>query len=665
MIRSEVVMGAPSARIPIDVAGRSNTGGAVNGVRPEHAHHHAVQFYDDDAFLANVVCGFLSSGLEKGSPGVVIATAPHRKAFTAGLAANGIRPGDARASGRLVMLDARKTLNKIMRGSLPDARQFRAVIGGLIEKSLVGEPNGSVFAYGEMVDLLWKDGNEDGAARLEELWNELAATHRFSLLCAYSMGNFSRASDGDRFAAICAQHTHVAPTERYVKQDDAARLVDISLLEQRARSLEAEIREREALERQLRDTVLSLQKREEDLRDVLENAVEGIHLVGPDGVIQWANNSELELLGYRPEEYIGRSIVDFHVDRDVIQDLLDRLARGETVRNYPSRLRHKDGSIRHVLVNSNVRWEREKFRHTRCFTRDVTETMEANADRERALERERLARADAERARVEAERALEKAEMASIEAERARRTAEQANRAKSEFLAIMSHELRTPLNAIGGYAELMELGIHGPVTAQQRESLERVQRSQRMLLGLVNQVLNYARVETGNVRYELTDFLIDEALRSVEGVITPQIRAKGLRYKYSGCDPALRVRADGEKLQQIMLNLLTKAFKFTDAGGAIQLEVKSSNENVQIRVSDTGIGIAADKLDIIFDPFVQVDANYTRTRDGVGLGLAISRDLARGMGGDLTVASTVGKGSTFILTVPRVSDALSARIATP
>jgi PAS domain S-box-containing protein len=621
---------------------------------PGHAHHHAVQFYDKEGFLANVVCAFLSDGLRSGRPAVVIATEPHRKAFAHGLATTGLDPVDALATGRLAMLDARKTLRKFMRGSMPDASKFRAVIGAVIEKSLIDQPDGSVYAYGEMVDLLWKDGNAEGAARLEDLWNELAATYRFSLLCAYSMENFTHASDADRFATICAQHTHVTPTERYVQYDDARRLVEISLLEQRARSLEAEIREREVLERQLRDTVLSLQKREEDLRDVLENAVEGIHLVGPDGVIQWANNSELELLGYRPEEYIGRSIVDFHVDRDLIQDLLRRLARGETVRNYAARLRHKDGSIRHVLVNSNVRWENEAFLHTRCFTRDVTETVEANAERERALERERLARADAERARAEAERALEKAEQASIEAERARRIAEQANRAKSEFLAIMSHELRTPLNAIGGYAELMELGIHGPVTLQQRESLERLQRSQRMLLGLVNQVLNYARVETGNVRYELTDVPLDDALRSVEGVITPQIRAKGLRYQYSGCDAALQVRADGEKLQQIVLNLLTNALKFTERGGTIQLEVQSSSTSVQIRVTDTGIGIPSDKLEIIFDPFVQVDANYTRTRDGVGLGLAISRDLARGMGGELTVASTPGNGSTFTLTVPRV-----------
>jgi PAS domain S-box-containing protein len=599
---------------------------------PVHEHHHAVQFYDGDAFLANVVFEFLRDGMTRGQSAVVIATPAHRRTFAKALAANGVDTREARKAGRLVMLDARRTLAKFMRGALPDAHQFRAVIGAVLDKSLGDRAHATVTAYGEMVDLLWKDGNVEGAVRLEDLWNELAASYRFSLLCAYDMRNFSRASDAERFATICGQHTHVSPTEQYVKHDEAQRLVEISLLEQRARALEAEVRERKAVERRLADTVLALQRREEDLRDVLENAAEGIHLVGPDGTILWANNAELELLGYRAEEYIGRSITQFHADPAVIHELLCLLARGESVRNYASRLRHKDGSIRHVLINSNVRWEDKTFRNTRCFTRDITEAVEANAERERAFESERMARADAERAR---------------------RTAEQANRAKSEFLAVMSHELRTPLNAIGGYAELMELGIHGPVTKQQRDSLDRVQRSQRMLLGLVNQVLNYARIETGNIRYELTEVVLDEALRGLEGLIAPQVQAKGLRYSYSGSPPTLRVRADGEKFQQIILNLLTNALKFTERGGAIRLDVESSDDTVWIRVSDTGIGISSDKLDIIFDPFVQVDANYTRTRDGVGLGLAISRDLARGMAGELTATSIVGEGSCFTLALPR------------
>lgn len=629
-------------RAPVVVSG----GGIKASRGSARVHDHTVQFYDDELFLTSVASELLALGLTANQPVIVIATAAHRKSFVQRLRDHGIDVERARSSGQLTMLDARQTLKKISVDDLPDARRFRKVIGSMIDKCLIGREGSPVCAYGEMVDLLCKSGNPAGAIKLEELWNDLALSYDFSLLCAYNMGNFHSASDAEQFATICKQHTHVVPTERYVQGDDAARLVEISMLQQRARALETELENRDALERHLRETVAALQDRESELRDVLENAAEGIHCVGPDGIIQWANNSELELLGYRAEEYIGRHISDFHADRDAIDDLLARLACGQAVNSYPARLRHKDGSIRHVLVNSNVRFEDGKFMHTRCFTRDITALHEAGLEREAAIERERVARESAECAKVEADQA-------TADAQRARALAEQANRAKSDFLAVMSHELRTPLNAIGGYAELLELGIHGPITPAQSDALIRIQRSQRLLLGLVNQVLNYARVETGNIRYNFECVKLDEVLRTAEGSVAPQMRSKGIRYEYNGCDSSLNVQADAEKLQQILLNLLTNAVKFTDTGGAISVSIERQQRVVAVQVTDNGIGIPADKFEAIFDPFVQVDAKYTRTRDGVGLGLAISRDLARGMGGNLALTrSAEGAGSTFTLTVP-------------
>ena len=236
-----------------------------------------------------------------------------------------------------------------------------------------------VRAYGEMVDLLWKDGNIEGAIALEELWNGLAVKYSFNLLCAYSMGNFFKEAHTHSFRAICASHGRVSPTEEYLVGDEQDRLRQITLLQQRSRALEAEVRHRAELETALRETLAQrrriedeLRRREAELRDFMENGLEAMHWVGPDGIVTWVNAAECAMLGYSREEMIGKHIAEFHADATVIGDILTRLAAGEQLRNYPARLRCKDGSIRRVLINSNVFRQDGRFVHTRCFTRDIT-----------------------------------------------------------------------------------------------------------------------------------------------------------------------------------------------------------------------------------------------------------------------------------------------------
>ena len=239
------------------------------------------------------------------------------------------------------------------------------------------------------------------------------------------------------------------------------------------------------------------------------------------------------------------------------------------------------------------------------------------------------------------------------EAERAQADAEAANQAKSDFLATMSHELRTPLNAIAGYTELLEMELRGPITDEQREDLRRIRRSQRHLLALVNDVLNFARLDTGYLEYEIGPVSVAYALGEAEAMVAPQLQAKRLSYALHSPSPLLTALVDPEKLQQIVVNLLSNALKFTPSGGSINVACSADDQHVLITVSDTGRGIPANKLELIFEPFVQVERALTRETEGSGLGLAISRSLARAMNGDLTVTSEVGVGSVFTLTLRR------------
>jgi signal transduction histidine kinase len=253
----------------------------------------------------------------------------------------------------------------------------------------------------------------------------------------------------------------------------------------------------------------------------------------------------------------------------------------------------------------------------------------------------------------EAQSVTEELEQANERLRETMEAAELANRAKSDFLAVMSHELRTPLNAIGGYVQLLELGVHGAVNDAQREALGRVARSQQRLLTLINDVLNFARLDAGRVEYSWSDFSLDAALAELEPMIAPQILAKGLVYTCVPVGSSLTVHADRDRLQQVVLNLLSNAIKFTPSGGAVTTVVEANADAVSIHVRDTGRGVPPDRVRTIFEPFVQVDRSLTRPHDGVGLGLSISRDLARGMGGDLTVESELGKGSVFTTKILR------------
>ena len=281
------------------------------------------------------------------------------------------------------------------------------------------------------------------------------------------------------------------------------------------------------------------------------------------------------------------------------------------------------------------------FAHAQSGRRYTTEDMDL------AVELGRRAALAVDNARL-----LREMGAARAAAEDAAEVARAANRAKADFLAVMSHELRTPLNAIGGYTELLEMGLRGPVTEEQLTDLARIKRSQRHLLSLINDLLNYAKLEAGRVQYEIETLSVTELLGGLEPLIAPQIAAKQLQFEWGPRSEAITVRADGEKVRQILLNVLSNAVKFTAPGGSISVVAEPAGKVVRIAISDTGVGIPEDKLDEIFEPFVQLSRGLTQHSEGTGLGLAISRDLARAMDGELTAESEVGRGSSFTLELP-------------
>lgn len=236
--------------------------------------------------------------------------------------------------------------------------------------------------------------------------------------------------------------------------------------------------------------------------------------------------------------------------------------------------------------------------------------------------------------------------------------AESASQAKSLFLGMMSHELRTPLNAIGGYVDLIDMELHGPVTAAQHQDLGRIRTNQRYLTGLITDLLNLTRVGSGHLTYRLGDIVAAEMLAASVALVQPLISQRHLFYDGIVCKDDIVARGDREKVIQILVNLLSNAIKFTAPGGRIGIACEATAQAVLIRVRDTGIGIPEEKLSVIFEPFVQVKGGTLSPEAGVGLGLSISRSLARNMDGDLTVESTLGEGACFTLSLPLSSPAL-------
>lgn len=329
---------------------------------------HIVQFYEHDDSLIDTVSLFVANALHAGQGAVLFATEAHRSDLEAAIMAREVDLDGARDRGQYLLFEAGQTLSQIVRDGVLDAERFQSVIGTVISDMTKKWPR--VRAFGELVTLLWKDGHQDAARRLEASWDQLTKQHPLSLLCAYPVNSFAGGSGAALFAEVGASHSRVIHPESHSQAgSQEEQLRAISDLQQQVKALELEAAECRRIER--------------EHTDFLHNSLECLHKVGPDGIILWANQAELDLLGYLHEEYVGRHIADFHVDQEVIEEIIVQLSAGENILNRAARLRCKDGQIKHVLIHSNAYFEDGELVYTRCFTRDVSDSRQA--DRDRAL----------------------------------------------------------------------------------------------------------------------------------------------------------------------------------------------------------------------------------------------------------------------------------------
>ncbi|UVW29805.1 ATP-binding protein [Massilia sp. H6] len=583
--------------------------------QPAPASSHFVRFYQGDLALLTEVAEFIDQGLDGGGTGIIIATAEHAQALQQQLMGLASLKGRRWSAEQLLVLDAGATLARIMVDDWPDEQLFGIAVGDVVRATCA--PGTPVQAFGEMVALLCARGLYDAAVRLEQYWNTLAQECRFALFCAYPWQQFSTTEEAVAFRRICAAHDHVCggvhAGAAHESAQDVAR--QLAIAQQHNRALQGELERARQAEAMLR-------QRERELMDFLENAAESLHRVGPDGTILWANKAELALLGYRWDQYVGHHIAEFHADAEVIASILDRLQRGQTLQDEPARLLCSDGTIRHVVISSNACFENGSLRYTRCFTRDATE-------------RHLLAQLHREREDLVTELS-------------------QSNRAKDEFLAMLAHELRNPLAPVSSAAQMLAIMADDPQRVRYAAGV--ITRQVRHMTGLIDDLLDVARVTRGLVVLDRSPIDLRTLVADAVEQVAPLAQARRQRVQLDlPADPVL-VNADPKRIIQVLANIVSNANKFTPDGGSIAIQLRADGADVELAVTDTGIGMDPALAAQVFDLFVQGGRTLARTQGGLGLGLALARSLVELHGGTIAAASLgAGLGSTFSIRLPRLA----------
>jgi len=586
----------------------------------EPEHEHLVQFYEEDEELFDALERFLGPGLSSGEPVLVIATEAHRQRLMRTF--QKFDADGAVAAGRFLAVDARETLARILVDGMPDRDRFNRTIGELMARVTGGRP-ARVRAFGEMVDLLWRDGRRGAAIQLEELWNEASAVHSFSLLCAYVIANLYKEGVDPQLQAVLHAHTHVisAPRPEASMSEDALPL-EVDRLRERVRLLETENDRWREIEVACRRSAAERIHSSEERFSLLVDSVEdyAILMLDLSGVIVTWNHGAERIKGYSASEIIGQHFSKLYPPEDVASGqcsrALDVARREGRFEDEGWRVR-KDGSrFWATCVLTALRGKAGTIVGFAKVTRDLTARVRAEAER---LQRARL---------------------------------EEADKRKNEVLAIVGHELRNPLGAVTMVARAMRRS-DGRVTEKQLAILDR--QVERMLR-IVEDLGDAARVMHESVPLVHRQIETRELLAHAAEIVTPLMEEHRHEFCVDVRDEVLLVNVDPVRMTQVLVNILTNAAKYTPDGGRIRLCAALSGEHVEVSVQDNGRGIGQDKLDLIFDLFGQADPELDARGGGLGIGLTVARKIVCAHGGEIVAQSDgPGRGSQFVVRLPRDS----------
>jgi len=568
-----------------------------------HQHKHSVQFYSEDSFLLDSLSRFIGSALGAGDAGVVIATAEHRAELAERLAARGLDVAIAVEQGRYVALDAAATLSQFMVDGWPDEKRFVDAVGSVISsaRAAAEKEHGRTALFGEMVALLWEEGKTEAALKLEQLWNQIAQSHSFSLICAYPLSKFYRQDHGELFQKICNEHSAVIPAESYAlgSEDERPRLV--AQWQQKALALEGEVAKRT----ELQDAAFRL-------ASIVESSEDAIASKDLNGIITSWNASAERMFGWKADEIVGQSVLlvippELHKDEEMI---LGKIRRGERIQHFETVRVRKDGKRLYVsLTISPVKDADGRIIGASKIVRDITELKRTEEGLRRA---EKMA-------------------------------------ATGQLAASIAHEINNPMQALTNllaliaYKTSLDDSTRKLVSLAEGE-LNRMSHISRQMLALYRESVTPVPVK------------VTEILEDVLELFAMRMRSNGIRlerrYEFSG-----EIHGFPGELRQLFANLITNAIEAVGNKGQISVhvaycreKVKRERPGVRILVADSGKGIDPELRQNIFEPFFT-----TKPEKGSGLGLWVAKGIVTKHDGSIRLRSNIAdgrSGTSFSIFLP-------------